>query len=109
MAVRHRRAFPANATRRAHRTIEAGGEYQWRREGEYHLFNPETVFKLQHATRERRFDIFREYTQRVDDQSSRLGTLQGAVPAPHRSPATGASRRGRAGRRRSSSASPPAP
>ena len=77
VAVRHRRAFPANAARRAHRTIEAGGEYQWRREGEYHLFNPETVFKLQHATRERRFDIFREYTRRVDDQSSRLGTLRG--------------------------------
>ena len=77
VAVRHRRAFGANPTRRAHRTIEAGGEYQWRREGEYHLFNPETVFKLQHATRERRFDIFREYTRRVDDQSSRLGTLRG--------------------------------
>ena len=77
VAVRHRRAFPANPTRRAHRTIEAGGEYQWRREGEFHLFNPETVFKLQHATRDRRFDIFREYTQRVDDQSSRLGTLRG--------------------------------
>ena len=77
VAVRHRRAFPANPTRRAHRTIEAGGEYQWRREGEYHLFNPETVFKLQHATRDRRFDIFREYTRRVDDQSSRLGTLRG--------------------------------
>ena len=77
VAVRHRRAFGANPTRRAHRTLQAGGEYQWRREGEYHLFNPETVFKLQHATRERRFDIFREYTRRVDDQSSRLGTLRG--------------------------------
>ena len=77
VAVRHRRAFPANRTSRAHRTIEAGGEYQWRREGEYHLFNPETVFKLQHATRDRRFDIFREYTRRVDDQSSRLGTVRG--------------------------------
>ena len=77
VAGRHRRAFPANPTSRAHRTIEAGGEYQWRREGEYHLFNPETVFKLQHATRDRRFDIFGEYTRRVDDQSSRLGTLRG--------------------------------
>ena len=34
-----------------HRTLEVGGEYQWRREGEPHLFNPETVFRLQHATR----------------------------------------------------------
>jgi glutamate synthase domain-containing protein 2 len=39
-----------------------GGEYQWRREGEHHLFNPETVFKLQHATRTKRYDIFKEYT-----------------------------------------------
>ena len=77
VAVRHSRAFSANAARRAHRTIEAGGEYQWRREGEYHLFNPTTVFKLQHATRERRFDIFGDYTRRVDDQSRRLGTLRG--------------------------------
>ena len=77
VAERHRRAHPANPARRAHRTIEAGGEYQWRREGEFHLFNPETVFKLQHATRERRYDIFRDYTSRVDDQSGRLGTLRG--------------------------------
>ena len=62
---------------RSHRSLEVGGEYQWRREGEYHLFNPETVFKLQHATRERRFDIFSEYTELVDDQSKRLGTLRG--------------------------------
>ncbi len=74
---RHRRAHSPNPARRAHRTLEAGGEYQWRREGEYHLFNPETVFKLQHATRERRYDIFAEYTRLVDDQSSRLGTLRG--------------------------------
>ena len=74
---RHRYAYPSNPARRSHRTLDAGGEYQWRREGEYHLFNPETVFKLQHATRERRFDIFREYTRRIDDQSTRLGTLRG--------------------------------
>ena len=77
VAVRHRRAHPRNRARRAHRTIDAGGEYQWRREGEYHLFNPETVFKLQHATKQRRFDIFSEYTRLVDDQSSRMGTLRG--------------------------------
>ncbi len=77
VAQRHQRAFGIGSTRRAHRTIEAGGEYQWRREGEYHLFNPETVFKLQHATRERRFDIFQQYTDAVDDQSSHMGTLRG--------------------------------
>ncbi len=77
VAVRHRLAYPANQTSRAHRRLEAGGEYQWRREGEYHLFNPETVFKLQHSTREGRYDIFKEYTSRVDDQTKRLGTLRG--------------------------------
>ena len=74
---RQAKAFPENPTERAHRTLEVGGQYQWRREGEYHLFNPDTVFKLQHATREGRYDIFKEYTALVDDQSERLGTLRG--------------------------------
>ncbi len=74
---RHRSAFAVNPSARAHRTLEAGGEYQWRREGEYHLFNPETVFRLQHATRAGRYDIFKEYTAAVDDQAERLGTLRG--------------------------------
>ena len=47
--MRHRCAYPDRPEERAHRELELGGEYQWRREGEYHLFNPETVFKLQHA------------------------------------------------------------
>ncbi len=77
VAARHRLAHPEVPTRRPHRTLEVGGEYQWRREGEYHLFNPETVFKLQHSTREGRFDIFKEYTDLVNEQSERLGTLRG--------------------------------
>ena len=44
------------------RRLDTGGEYQWRREGEPHLFSPEAVFKLQHATRSRRYEIFKEYT-----------------------------------------------
>ena len=47
---------------RAHRGLEVGGEYQWRREGEVHLFNPETVFALQHSTRTQKYDLFQEYT-----------------------------------------------
>ena len=43
--------------------LDWGGEYQWRRDGEYHLFNPETVFKLQHATRSGQYRIFKEYTR----------------------------------------------
>ncbi|MFB4316206.1 glutamate synthase large subunit [Actinomadura sp. 21ATH] len=77
VAERHRRAYPANGNEAAHRTLEVGGEYQWRREGERHLFNPETVFKLQHATRTRRYEIFKEYTSSVDSQSEALMTLRG--------------------------------
>jgi glutamate synthase (NADPH/NADH) large chain len=78
-ARRHRAAFPPRGDAPAHRRLEGGGEYQWRREGEPHLFNPQTVFKLQHATRERRYEIFKEYTRLVDDQSARLMTLRGLL------------------------------
>ena len=77
VAARHATAHPTRPEERAHRKLELGGEYQWRREGEHHLFNPTTVFKLQHATRAKRFDIFREYSRAVDDQSKRLATLRG--------------------------------
>ena len=75
--ARHDIAYPPSGISPAHRRLEVGGEYQWRREGEAHLFDPETVFRLQHATREKRYDIFRQYTDRVDDQSRRLMTLRG--------------------------------
>ncbi len=74
---RHRRAFPTRPGSIAHRQLELGGEYRWRREGEIHLFDPETVFKLQHATRSKQFSIFEEYTRRVDEQAERLATLRG--------------------------------
>jgi glutamate synthase (NADPH/NADH) large chain len=57
--------------------LPIGGEYQWRREGEPHLFDPETVFTLQHSTRNKRYDVFKRYTDRVNDQSTRLMTLRG--------------------------------
>ncbi|PEL01982.1 glutamate synthase-related protein, partial [Bacillus sp. AFS017336] len=59
--------------------LETGGEYQWRREGPPHLFNPETVFRLQHSTRTRRYDVFKEYTKAVDDQAKELKTLRGLL------------------------------
>ncbi len=77
VAQRHRIAYPESGSSSAHRQLRIGGEYQWRREGEPHLFDPETVFRLQHSTREQRYDIFKEYTNAVDDQSSRLMTLRG--------------------------------
>src|SRR5262249_24775281 len=61
------------------RRLDTGGEYQWRREGEPHLFSPEAVFKLQHPTRSRRDEIFKEDTPVVDDQSRRLMTLRGLL------------------------------
>jgi glutamate synthase (NADPH/NADH) large chain len=74
---RHAHAYPLRPEEQAHRDLEFGGEYQWRREGEYHLFNPRTVFKLQHATRSGQYEVFKEYSQLVDDQSTRLATLRG--------------------------------
>jgi glutamate synthase (ferredoxin) len=72
---RHTRAYHDRPT--AELELEPGGEYQWRRDGELHLFNPETVFKLQHATRSGQWAIYREYATLVNDQSRRLGTLRG--------------------------------
>ena len=77
VAQRHRRAFPADGVRPSHRELETGADYQWRREGEPHLFNPQTVFKLQHSTRSGKYEIFKEYTKAVDDQSEKLLTLRG--------------------------------
>jgi len=77
VAARHATAYPLDSVRLPHRKLAVGGEYQWRREGEPHLFDPETVFRLQHATRTRRYDIFKQYTARVDEQSERLMTLRG--------------------------------
>ncbi|WP_107772641.1 glutamate synthase large subunit [Nocardioides sediminis] len=77
VARRHATAYPRGGIAPAHRELEIGGEYQWRREGEPHLFDPETVFRLQHATRAGRYDVFKQYTRRVDEQSERLMTLRG--------------------------------
>ena len=75
--ARHHIAYPPGGEIPGSKKLPIGGEYQWRREGEPHLFDPETVFALQHSTREKRYDIFKRYTERVDDQSRRLMTLRG--------------------------------
>lgn len=77
VAARHAIAHPPRPDQRTHRKLELGGEYQWRSEGEHHLFNPETVYRLQHATRTGRYDLFKKYTKAVDDQSLVLSTLRG--------------------------------
>lgn len=75
--ARHAYAYPEDGAARAHERLWTGGEYQWRRDGAPHLFTPDTVFRLQHSTRERRYDVFREYTKLVDDQAAELKTLRG--------------------------------
>jgi glutamate synthase (NADPH) large chain len=74
---RHTRAFPARLP--AAGDLDSGGEYRWRRDGELHLFNPETVQKLQHATQTGQYSVYREFTQVVNDQSRALGTLRGLL------------------------------
>ena len=73
-AMRHRAAYPAFESNG--RTLDAGGEYQWRQGGEYHLFNPQTVHKLQQAARENDYDLFKEYSALIDDRSKNMGTLR---------------------------------
>ena len=83
VARRHATAYPRGGISPTQRQLSTGGEYQWRRDGEPHLFDPETVFRLQHSTRNQRFDIFKTYTQRVDQQSERLMTLRGLFRFKH--------------------------
>ncbi|CUR58857.1 Glutamate synthase (NADPH) large chain [metagenome] len=81
VARRHATAYPRGGIAPAHRELAIGGEYQWRRsvngDAEPHLFDPETVFRLQHSTRTGSYDIFKQYTDRVNEQSQRLMTLRG--------------------------------
>ena len=76
-AARHADAYGPERVTETHEHLNTGGEYQWRRFGPPHLFNPDTVFRLQHSTRSRRYDIFREYSEMVDRQSEELMTLRG--------------------------------
>ncbi|GAB7189724.1 glutamate synthase large subunit [Kineococcus sp. NUM-3379] len=79
VARRHRVAYPVEGQQQAHRRLETGGEYQWRRDGEPHLFSPEAVFRLQHSTRTRSYEVFKQYTRGVDEQSERTMTLRGLL------------------------------
>ena len=75
--MRHQHAF---AKRQANgHVLEAGGQYQWRADGETHLFNPQTVHKLQQACRNTDYKAFKEYSQAVNDQSKKACTLRGLL------------------------------
>jgi glutamate synthase domain-containing protein 2/glutamate synthase domain-containing protein 1/glutamate synthase domain-containing protein 3 len=73
--ARHHSAFPDHQLNG--QTLDVGGQYQYRREGEYHLFNPETIHKLQHACRSANYSVFKEYSNLVNTRARRLCTLRG--------------------------------
>jgi glutamate synthase domain-containing protein 2/glutamate synthase domain-containing protein 1/glutamate synthase domain-containing protein 3 len=75
--MRHARAFPGG--RYVYPELDPGGLYQWRRRGERHTFNPDTVAKLQHAVRDQNPATFKEFSKAANDTSERLCTLRGLL------------------------------
>ena len=73
--LRHRHALPDRTVNGA--TLDPGGQYQWRSDGENHLFNPGTVHRLQLSTRTNNYKVFKEYSELVNNQSRSLCTLRG--------------------------------
>ncbi|HXV27974.1 MAG TPA: glutamate synthase central domain-containing protein, partial [bacterium] len=72
---RHQHAFPERDVNG--RTLEPGGQYQWRKDGEFHMFNPDTVHKLQLACRTNNFKVFKEYSELINNQARYICTLRG--------------------------------
>jgi glutamate synthase (ferredoxin) len=77
VALRHKQAF--HDRRVNNEVLAQGGQYQWRRDGELHLFSPETIHKLQYACRANSYKAFKQYSKLVDDQSRGLYTLRGLM------------------------------
>ncbi|PAW76056.1 MAG: glutamate synthase large subunit [Verrucomicrobia bacterium Tous-C9LFEB] len=77
LLARHRSAFPDHQA--ATPTLEAGGEYKWRKEGEAHLFSPETIHKLQKSVRLGDYKTFKEYSKLVNEQDKQHFTLRGLL------------------------------
>jgi glutamate synthase (NADPH) large chain len=84
-AARHHYAFHVSANLDGE--LDVGGNYQWRRRGEHHMYNPNTIAKLQHSVRSGNYRMFKEYTRLVDDHSRVLSTLRGLLNfKPNREP-----------------------
>jgi glutamate synthase domain-containing protein 2/glutamate synthase domain-containing protein 1/glutamate synthase domain-containing protein 3 len=73
-AERHGHAFKVAANLDG--DLQVGGQYQWRRRGEFHMYNPNTIAKLQHSVRSGNYRVFKEYTRLIDEQSRHLATLR---------------------------------
>jgi glutamate synthase (NADPH/NADH) large chain len=76
-SLRHHRAWPERPV--GPPELDGGGQYQWRRDGEYHMLNPDTVAKLQHATRTNSYELFKEFSRACDDAARHLATLRGLM------------------------------
>ncbi|HEY5682939.1 MAG TPA: glutamate synthase large subunit, partial [Sulfuricaulis sp.] len=76
-SLHHHRAYPERPV--GPPELDWGGQYQWRRDGEYHMLNPETVAKLQHATRANSFEVFREFSRACDESAQHRATLRGLM------------------------------
>ena len=75
---RHEHAYPMSDVPQT-LDLDVGGQYQWRRKGESHIFSPDVIAKLQHSTRLNSREDFRKYCQLIDDQQRRLLTLRGLL------------------------------
>lgn len=82
----HERAYPENGTVLPHRTLDVGGDLQWRREGEDHLFDPDAIFRLQQSTQRGDYLQFKKYTDHVNDSSTRHMTLRSLLKLKHERP-----------------------
>jgi glutamate synthase domain-containing protein 2/glutamate synthase domain-containing protein 3 len=78
VAVRHHTAFEVPALLTG-QELDTGGVYQWRRRGEYHMYNPESVASLQHAVRSANYKLFKVYSSKVNDNSRQLCTIRGLL------------------------------
>ena len=76
--ARHAYAYPERAIAGI-LDLKPGGYYQWRRDGEYHMYNPDTISLLQHSTRSGNFESFQQFTKLIDEENRRLCTIRGLL------------------------------
>ncbi len=82
--LRHSHAFPDRDVN-GH-TLDVGGEYQWRKDGEAHLFSPQTIHTLQQAVRTGDYELYKQYAKLVNEQNQQRFTLRGLLEYKDREP-----------------------
>ncbi|MFW6273567.1 MAG: glutamate synthase large subunit [Halanaerobium sp.] len=75
--MRHDSAFKGVKIERD--TLDPGSNFSWRKDGEEHLYNPETIYLLQRAVREDNYELYKEYAEKINDQSDKMLTLRGLL------------------------------